>query len=503
MSKKGTEGMNFEVSQAMNEETQLTLRYDRGTLLLETTAPGPHSQEATEALRTFQALDAETKERARLVWDERVGHHRALAIGYRDIALCLHRSGIPYTDLAKSFAPVTFSLQKPLSPRAHQEKALNAWWSTGRFGTIVMPTGAGKTIFAIMAIVKAGRPTLVHVPTLDLMSQWCSVLTSFLGEDVGLLGGGHHEVRKLTVATYDSALLHVSTYGRQFGLHVYDECHHLPGPQTRLVALQSIAPFRLGLTATPERQDGRHDDYATLCGPIRYEITVKELEGRTLAPYDIVTLPVALSEQERARYKEARESYISFLRQAQVDLSGPGGWSQFLRVASRTPRGREALAAYRTQRNIGLAAEQKITLLWDILRRHAGERVLVFTQDNAMAYRIGERFLLPVLTHHTKVREREEMLRLFREGDYGCLVTSKVLNEGVDVPEAAVAVVVSGSGTVREHVQRLGRILRATPGKRATLYELVTEETSERALNERRKQHSAYQRPVAFAPSGH
>jgi superfamily II DNA or RNA helicase len=209
-----------------------------------------------------------------------------------------------------------------------------------------------------------------------------------------------------------------------------------------------------------------------------------------------------LSEEERARYLEARASYVSFLRFAQVDMSGPGGWSNFLRVAARTPRGREALMAYRTQRNIGLAAEQKTSLLWDILRRHAGERVLVFTQDNAMAYRIGEKFLLPVLTHHTKVREREEMLRLFREGSYCCLVTSKVLNEGVDVPEAAVAVVVSGSGTVREHVQRLGRILRATPGKRATLYELVSEETSERALNERRKQHSAYQRPLAAAPAG-
>jgi superfamily II DNA or RNA helicase len=480
----------------------LKLRYDRGTLLLETSFAGVNGQDAVEALPEFLAIDAQVRARARLVWDDRVGHHRALASGYRDIALCLHRSGVGYTDLAKGFEPHAFTLQKPLVPRSHQEKALEAWWNSGRFGTIVMPTGAGKTIFAIMAIVKAGRPTLVHVPTLDLMSQWASVLKAFLGNDVGLLGGGCHEVRPLTVATYDSALLHVNTYGRSFGLHVYDECHHLPGPQTRLVALQSIAPFRLGLTATPERQDGRHDEYASLCGPIQFEVTVGELEGRTLAPYDIVTIPVPLSEEERARYLEARASYVSFLRFAQVDMSGPGGWSNFLRVAARTPRGREALMAYRTQRNIGLAAEQKTSLLWDILRRHAGERVLVFTQDNAMAYRIGEKFLLPVLTHHTKVREREEMLRLFREGSYCCLVTSKVLNEGVDVPEAAVAVVVSGSGTVREHVQRLGRILRATPGKRATLYELVSEETSERALNERRKQHSAYQRPLAAAPAG-
>jgi superfamily II DNA or RNA helicase len=470
---------------------RVVLRFDRGTLLVE-------GYEG--AVAQSDVIDAATRERTGFLWDDRVGHHRALAMGYRDIALALHRQGVEFEDRARAFEPTPFALVKPLEPRGHQTRALEAWLSTGRYGTIVMPTGAGKTIFAVMAIARAARPTLVHVPTIDLMNQWYGVLKSFFGGEIGLLGGGYHDLKPLTVATYDSALLHVTHYGNRFGLHIYDECHHLPGPQTRLVAVQSVAPFRLGLTATPERQDGRHDDYEALCGPVRFEITVGELEGATLAPYEVVTVEVPLSEEELARYKQARECYVSFLRFARVDMSGPAGWSEFLRVAARSPKGREALAAYREQRGIALAAGRKSDLLWDILRRHAGERVLVFTQDNAMAYRLGERFLLPVLTHHTKVREREEMLRLFREGAYGCLVTSKVLNEGVDVPEAAVAVVVSGSGTVREHVQRLGRILRASPGKRAILYELVSADTSERNLNERRKQHSAYQRSPAGAP---
>jgi len=111
-----------------------------------------------------------------------------------------------------------------------------------------------------------------------------------------------------------------------------------------------------------------------------------------------------------------------------------------------------------------------------------------------MAYRLGRRFLLPVLTHQTKVKERKAFLDAFRAGDYRILVTSKVLNEGVDVPEANVAIVVSGSGSIREHVQRLGRVLRARPGKRATLYELIARDTGEYYINERRRQHRAYER---------
>ncbi|MCB0303313.1 MAG: ATP-dependent helicase, partial [Calditrichaeota bacterium] len=120
---------------------------------------------------------------------------------------------------------------------------------------------------------------------------------------------------------------------------------------------------------------------------------------------------------------------------------------------------------------------------------------IVFTQDNDMAYRIGKRFFLPVLTHHTKLKEREAFLENFREGRFNILVTSKVLNEGVDVPEANVAIIVSGSGSVREHVQRLGRILRARPGKEAMLYELVSKDTGEHFINQRRRKHDAYQGP--------
>jgi superfamily II DNA or RNA helicase len=128
-----------------------------------------------------------------------------------------------------------------------------------------------------------------------------------------------------------------------------------------------------------------------------------------------------------------------------------------------------------------------------LLALHRKDRVLVFTQDNATAYAVARRFLLPIITHQTKVKERSEILERFSDGRYGAVVTSKVLNEGVDVPDANVAVVISGSGSVREHVQRLGRVLRRRDGKQAILYELVSAGTGEARTSERRRAHSAYQ----------
>ena len=152
------------------------------------------------------------------------------------------------------------------------------------------------------------------------------------------------------------------------------------------------------------------------------------------------------------------------------------------------------MLAFRNQKKIAQSCQAKLASIWKILQRHSLERVIIFTNDNDLAYTIGERFVLAVLTHKTSGRERAEMLDAFRSGRIRVLVSSKVLNEGVDVPEASVAIVASGSGAVREHVQRLGRVLRHAAGKRAVLYELVAKDTSETYTNKRRKNHHAYQR---------
>ena len=331
-------------------------------------------------------------------------------------------------------------------------------------------------------------------PTLDLVAQWVNRLERAFGVPVGMLGGGSRDLRDITVSTYDSAILTVEFYGNRFGLLVVDECHHLPSAANQQLARCSIAPFRLGLTATPERSDSGEDLLAGLLGPICFRRDIDELEGRVLAPYRTVRIPLPLDPDEAAKYEQNRRTYLAFVRRQRIRFSAPDGWSRFLLLSSRSPEGRAAFEAYLEQKRIARTGRAKIRALWDLLRRHAGERILVFTADNATAYTLGRTFFLPVLTHQTPITERREFLEAFRRGDYPVLVTSKVLNEGVDVPEASVGVVLSGSGSIREHVQRLGRILRPAAGKRAVLYELISLGTSESYVSERRRQHRAYQR---------
>ena len=203
-------------------------------------------------------------------------------------------------------------------------------------------------------------------------------------------------------------------------------------------------------------------------------------------------LTVELGPDERRAHDEARGIYRDFLARNGIRMSSPSGWSDFIIRSSRSDDGRRAMAAYRRQREIAFAAPAKLDYVELLLDRHRDDRALLFTQDNATAYEISRRFLVPIITHETRVRERSEILAGLADGGYGAVVTSKVLNEGVDIPEANVAIVVSGSASVREHVQRLGRILRAREGKRALLYELVTAGTTETFTSARRRDHSAY-----------
>ena len=427
-------------------------------------------------------------------WDRRPLTYRAPAYCYRRIVLQLRKHHIPYADYARQFAAEKFLLKESVTPRPYQQAAMDAWQANGCRGVITLPTGSGKTLVAVLLIHHIQRPTLVHVPTIDLMHQWHAVLSRHFDGEVGLFGGGYNEIAPLTVATYQSALLHAPSQGNQFGFVVFDECHHLPGPHYQYAAISSIAPFRLGLTATPERADGKEARLYQLIGSLCYKAHIHQLKGGVLAPYRVVTLEVEMTLEEREQYDVARGCYLDYLKREGIDLAHPNGWTTFLWKSSRAPEGRKAFSAYLTQKRLSQASTAKLATIWELLQTHRGDRILIFTQDNDMAYQIGARFFLPVLTHQTKLKERAAFLTAFCEGDYSILVTSKVLNEGVDVPEANVAIVVSGSGSVREHVQRLGRILRPRAGKGATLYELISKGTGEYFVNTRRRRHDAYQR---------
>jgi superfamily II DNA or RNA helicase len=452
------------------------LSFDRGTLLLHPPPPGKVWIEYA-------------------TWDDRVERFRIPAMHYRRLVEALSAEGTPLLDKAREFGPLTLVPAVEMTPYPHQREALAAWLASGRMGVVVLPTGAGKTYLAQLALQAIQRSTLIVVPTLDLMHQWYAhLLAAFPDAPVGLLGGGAHDNTPLLVATYDSAAVYAEALGNKYALLVFDECHHLPSEFTRVIAEYSLAPYRLGLTATPERSDGKHADLQALIGPEVYRISVAALSGTVLAAHRLVRLTVRLSPRERQRYDALIETRNRFLQQRGIGLGSLTGWQAFVRASALSRAGRRAMLAHREARAIAFGTAGKLRVLADLLAQHHPARTLIFTEDNAMVYRISRAYLIPAITHKTPVKERHDILQRFRTGEYPVVVTSRVLNEGVDVPEASIAIVLSGTGSRREYVQRLGRILRRREGKLAVLYEVVAEATSEEQVS-RRRRHGTRVRP--------
>jgi len=426
------------------------------------------------------------------VWDDRIDCYRAPAVAYADVVRAITRAKVPFADEARRYEIFEQGARVMREPRPFQEEAVQAWRQHRCRGVVILPTGSGKTHVAMMAIHDRLRSTLVVAPTLDLVRQWYDQLRHAFVQGVGVIGGGDYNPQPITIITYDSAHLYMENLGNRFGLVIFDECHHLPGASYALAAKFCLAPFRLGLTATPERTDGKEEDLTHLIGPEVYQRSIVDLSGDYLAEYETERLVVELSPLDRQTYEKARGIYRTFLGLHGIQMSSPSGWKDFLIRASRSTEGRQALAAYRRQRQLALASSAKLDVVGELLHRHRTDRGILFTQDNATAYLVSRRFLIPIITHQTKIKERSEILEGLAKGVYNAVVTSKVLNEGVDVPDANVAIVISGSGSVREHVQRLGRVLRKKEGKQAILYELVSGGTGEAYTSERRREHIAY-----------
>lgn len=428
---------------------------------------------------------------ARLRRDRRGGFLRFRPIEFAEVKAALLAAGQRPVRVAFDERPtLPFAPQPTLEPRPYQEEALIAWRAAGSRGVVILPTGAGKTFLGALAIADVALWTLVVVPTIDLLGQWRRALTEALGAPgaaIGVFGGGDHEIAPITIITYESAQLRPDVL-RRFGLLIFDECHHLPAPTYRQIAEGSFTPLRLGLSATPERADQEHLALERLIGPEVYRRHPEELAAaRYLADYSVERLAVALSDADRARYDADRSAYRGFIARRRLVIASPEDFQRkVLWASARDPEARAAMLAWRESRALALNAPAKLTLLEEIFARHRDERVLVFSEYNQLVAEVSERFAIPQITHRTAAEERRLILEGFRSGRFTKLVTGRVLNEGVDIPDCGVAVIVSGNATRREYIQRLGRVLRPK-ATRATLYELVTEGTTEEDVAQRRR----------------
>jgi superfamily II DNA or RNA helicase len=456
----------------------LTLSFDQGTLLLdgfdkniELTAPG-------------------------FTWDERVKSWRAEAYRYRDTVLWLRQNKMAFADVARRYDPRAIRLRPVATLQLfdYQEQAVGAWQQMDQRGIVVLPTGAGKTVVALKAISLAERPSLIVVPTLDLLNQWYNRLTDSYGIEIGIVGQGVCDIRDITVITYQSAYRRMGEIGARFGLLILDEVHHMTAPHWAEIARLAIAPFRLGLTATYDPRASK--ELNQLIGPLAFWKPMRELRGTRLAPYEVIRLSVDLSPEERHAYEREASIYQEFWEEKhdlhQPDYQHGGRLEILLREQTRDLQARRALQAWHAMRGIIAGAGAKLAMLEKLFRRHAADQAIVFAATNEMAYKISQLFLIPAITHHTKVRERRSIFKRFECGEYKAVVTSRVLNEGVDLPDARIAIILGGSGSSREHTQRLGRILRQKANKLAVLYEVTARATIETGTSWRRRQNEAY-----------
>ncbi len=449
------------------------LRFDRGSLRLDT--PG------ATAVPPY------------LVWDDRVRAWRTEAINHlrlKEDAAAYH---LDLRDQAEKFfdCPTLHVGLPPLRP--DQDAAIEAWEQGGRRGVIVKPTGTGKTEIALTIIARHHASALIVTPLRDLMYQWQRRIKQGLGVEAGVLGDGRREMWPITVTTYDSAWIYMKEIGNRYRLIVYDEAHHLPGRTLHESALDCLAPMRLGLTATPERADGRDRMLEELIGPIVFEEGVRDARGRTLAGYSIIRVPIYLADAEQAEFTQLSRKIRAYVAKRRRE-DGRFDWKEDIARPSRIdPEAKEILRCYRRKLALVHRSAEKLRVLEDIFRLHPSEQCVIFTASNRMALDVSTRFLIPALTAHSDKRERNAVLDLFARGTIRAIVACEVLNEGWDAPAVKVGVVLGGEKGTREAVQRLGRLLRKSGDRAARLYEVVIEETSDVRRARQRTQTDAYQ----------
>ncbi len=375
----------------------------------------------------------------------------------------LLRLGWPAEDMAGyvdgEAHPISL-VEKDWKLRTYQKMAAEGFWHGGS-GVIVLPCGAGKTMVGAAAMALAKATTLILVTNTVAARQWRNELllkTSLTEDEIGEYSGTKKEIKPVTIATYQvlttkkgGVYAHLDLFdSHDWGLIIYDEVHLLPAPVFRFTAdIQSRR--RLGLTATLVREDGMEGEVFSLIGPKRYDVPWKEIEAQGyIAPAECIEVRVNLTDAERLLY------------------------------ATSEPEHR-----YRTC----ATTLTKTKVAKFIAEKHQGEQVLVIGQYLDQLAILGETLGVPVITGDTPIKERESLFQLFRDGEVKTLVVSKVANFSIDLPEATIAIQVSGAfGSRQEEAQRLGRILRPkADGRGARFYTLVARDTVDQDFAQNRQ----------------
>ena len=447
-------------------------------------------------------------------FDPRTNCLRAQALYYQNILNYLNQSEIEYDDshvldlipspnitldennsgsnYVNSDNNANSNPPNPISLRDYQQKALNMWIKAGKRGCIVLPTGSGKTIIGVKAVEVINSASLVIVPTIDLMDQWTSVLSKYFSNiKIGNLGGGLDDIQAITVCTYDSAYIRAPNIGNKFALIIFDEVHHLAAPGYRSIAEQFASPFRLGLTATIEREDNLHKDFPRLVGGgIVFEAHASDLaKNKHLSSFEIERRHVDMLPDEVEEYKRNIATYQTSLMKMGLKMNYSDSFRKLIMMSGRSTIARQAVLARNKAMDIALNSKSKIEELREILSENKGRKTIIFTQHNKLVYKISNQFLIPFITYKSTKAERQDALQGFKDGKYTALVTSKVLDEGVDVPDAEIGIILSGTGSSREFIQRLGRLLRPKPfsNGKAKLIEIVSSGTREMGTSAKRK----------------
>lgn len=390
------------------------------------------------------------------------------------------RTGLP------SLIPLPSRLTFKGELRDYQTEALQAFREKKYRGIIALPTGAGKTVIAIAALSELSVRTLVVAFTKEQLHQWIEKIRSMTDVSGGSVAPFYSEEKRLapiTVTTYQTAYRHIDELSFRFSFLIVDEVHHLPADKFRTIALGMYAPYRIGLSATVVREDGRHVDLFPLMGGVIYHKSADELAERGyLARYIAKIVKVELKDEERRRFEELKSLYKA--------LAGGLTFKELIERATKGDvKASRALKVHSDMLQTVHRSKAKLDAVRKIVDEELsrGSKILIFTQYVEQAKELGAILGVPVLTGETEGKERKRILEEFRGMDKGALVLTTVGDEGLDIPDVNVGIIVAGTASRRQYVQRLGRLLRPGEKKVARLYEVVTKGTGEESVARRRR----------------